>query len=359
MRLTEFEGKELFNKYSIPIPKGILINNSSDKITLSAPFVLKAQVLSGDRKYAGGIIFVNTKRAAKSALKKLFHLKIKGEVVKRVLAEEKLNTSKEFYVSFSYDTSTKMPVLALSTAGGTGAKKAKIFPIDIVKGLPQFVIRGYLKDAKFKSEDISKLAGIISNLWHLFIKEYALLAEINPLIKTKEGEFIAGDSKIIIDDAKVRAGERRLIDLGGDIAILASGGGASMLNIDALASYGGRPANYTEYSGNPPANVVRDLTYKVLSRRGLKGCWVVGGTANFTDIYETIKGFAEGLKMLKPKPKYPIVIRRDGPRQKEAKKMILKLAEREGYQIYFFDSETPMAETAKLIVKLAYGNSNK
>jgi succinyl-CoA synthetase beta subunit len=77
--------------------------------------------------------------------------------------------------------------------------------------------------------------------------------------------------------------------------------------------------------------------------------------ANFTDIYETMFGFVQGLREIKPKPKYPIVIRRDGPRQKEAFAMLRKVAEDESYNLHLFGSETPMAETAKVMVKLAYG----
>ena len=140
----------------------------------------------------------------------------------------------------------------------------------------------------------------------------------------------------------------------GDIAILASGGGASLLNIDTLVLNGGRPANYTEYSGNPPASVVKGITKKVLKKKGLKGCWVIGGTANFTDIYETMRGFIEGLAATHPKPRYPFVIRRDGPRQKEGFEMLSQIAKKRGYNFYLFDSRTPMSETARIITRLAY-----
>ena len=161
-----------------------------------------------------------------------------------------------------------------------------------------------------------------------------------------------------MDDEKLNPGERRFIELGGDIAILASGGGASLLNIDALLRFGGKPANYTEYSGNPPAELVKELTKRVLSAswrtKGLKGCWVIGGTANFTDIYETMRGFIEGLREIKPKPKYPIVIRRDGPRQEEAFLMLRELAQKEGFDFHLFGSETSMAESARIMVRNAY-----
>ena len=127
-----------------------------------------------------------------------------------------------------------------------------------------------------------------------------------------------------------------------------------MVNIDALLHCGGKPANYTEYSGNPPASVVRDLTLRVLSQKNLKGCWVVGGTANFTDIFETLSGFIEGLRALTEKPRYPIVIRRDGPRREEAFTMLKDIAKKEGYDFHLFGRETSMAESARIMVKFAY-----
>lgn len=196
--------------------------------------------------------------------------------------------------------------------------------------------------------------GVAQQLLELFKKENALLAEINPLFEMADGSFVAGDAKIILDDNVVNPAERPYLDLPGDIAILASGGGASLINLDALILAGGKPANYVEYSGNPPASVVEELTLKVLSKPGLKGCWTVGGTANFTDIFETMSGFVAGLRKVQPRPSYPIVIRRDGPRQKEAFEMLKQVAREEGLDFHIFGPETPMAESAKIVVQLAY-----
>lgn len=357
VKLTEFEGKELFRKYLIPVPKGILIERENQRIDIKPPVVLKAQVLSGERYKGGGIIFAAFINESRDGLKKLFNLKINGEKVEKVLVEEKISPLKEYYFGFSYDTESRGPVLTLSPDGGSRigkVNKSTIVPLDITLGAEPFIIREALSHAKFPSEDFNALVKVIQKLWKLFVDEYALVAEINPLFKTREGEFIAGDAKIILDDEKLNPGERRFIELGGDIAILASGGGASLLNIDALLRFGGKPANYTEYSGNPPAELVKELTKRVLRRRGLKGCWVIGGTANFTDIYETMRGFLEGLKEIRPKVKYPIVIRRDGPRQKEALLMLREIARKEGYDCHIFGSETSMAESARVMVREAY-----
>lgn len=139
----------------------------------------------------------------------------------------------------------------------------------------------------------------------------------------------------------------------GDIAVLASGGGASLMLMDAVLDAGGSPANYTEYSGNPPREKVEKLTKITLSRESLSGCLVAGAVANFTDIFETLSGFAEGLKQIKPKPMYPIVVRRGGPRQAEAYEMLAKVAKKEGFDIHLFGPETPISAAARKMVELS------
>lgn len=319
------------------------------------PCVIKAQVPSGNRKQEGGILFARDTQELTRGVKALFNKKISGQAVQKILIEQKIPARAEYYISFSYDTDTQGPVFSASINGGSGIHKAKIFPVNILLGVPEFFLRSCLSQAGFLRQDIAGVSAIAEKLWRVCISEYALVAEINPLFVTKKNEYIAGDAKIILDDEKYQPAKRRFIEMQGDIAILASGGGASLVNIDALLTYKGRPANYTEYSGNPKGNVVKELTKRVLSKKGLKGCWVVGGTANFTDIYETMRGFVEGLREVKPKPRYPIVIRRDGPRQKEAFAMLKEIGQKEGYDFHLFDSSTPMAQTAKVMVKLAYG----
>ncbi|OGI60474.1 hypothetical protein A2641_02975 [Candidatus Nomurabacteria bacterium RIFCSPHIGHO2_01_FULL_37_25] len=353
MKLYEFEGANLLEKYQIPVPKRQLITSLKDKILISFPFVLKAQVLSSDRKKAGGILFVNKKSDFNQAIKKLLNKEISGEKVTKILIEEKIKGIAEYYISFSFSGIVKAPVLSLSVKGGSGIKDAFVYPIDMILGVEPFFIRQALSRSGFLSKDINPLSDIIFNLWKLFKEEKVILAEINPLLKTNDGIFFACD-------AKIDYGKRRAVEnMNGDIAIIASGGGASLINMDALLLAGGRPANYAEYSGNPKAELVEKITKEVLSKPGIKACWVVGGTASFTDIYETMKGFTEGLKKISPQPKFPFVIRRDGPRAKEAQKFLSDFSKKEGYDFFIYGFETPMVETAKIVVELAYGKKLK
>ncbi len=353
MKLYEFEGADLLEKYGIPVPPRQIISSLKEQVAVSLPVVLKAQVLSGDRKKAGGILFADTQAELSKNLKKLLGKNISGEKVEKVLVEERIASVAEYYISFSFSGTLRSPVLALSTSGGSGIHEADIYPIDMLVPLKPTFLKQSLLKSKFSAEDIKPLCEIIFNLWKLFTEEKTVLAEINPLLKTAEGSFFACDAKI--DYGKRRAVEK----MDGDIAVIASGGGASLVNMDALLEAGGHPANYAEYSGNPPKEVVEKITNEVLSRSGIKACWVVGGTASFTDIYETMKGFTEGLKKVSPKPNFPFVIRRDGPRTKEAQEFLKDFAKKEGFDFHIYGSETPMIDTAKIVVKLAYRKRKK
>ena len=137
----------------------------------------------------------------------------------------------------------------------------------------------------------------------------------------------------------------------GDIGIMASGGGASLLVMDALMASGLKPTNYTEYSGNPSREKVAALTKLVLSKPGLKGLLVIGGNANFTDIFETLAGVMDGLESIEPKIKFPIVVRRGGPRWQEAFEMVRKRAAEKHLNITLFGPETSMLEAVPVFVK--------
>ena len=415
MLLYEYEGKKLFKACGINVPQSqLVLISESPNIQISAPCVLKAQVLSGKRADAGGIIKVQ------SLLKELFRKTINGERVEKILVEEMVEIDKEYYLSFSYSTESRGLVLTFGE-GGTGAeeKGAKTYPIDILSTSEVKKLRLHLGGVL--PEELIEIA---IKLWEVFIKYDCELAEINPLVTTvipaklaldsdrgagiqnnidsgsgsgmtssKNDKIVyALDAKVILDDdadfrREVKFPERNLFgrppteaeiearkidegdhrgtagsvywDLqGGDIAVIAAGGGGSIVNMDALLAFGGKPANYTEHSGNPPREKLKKLTKIVLSNPNLKGCWFVGGTANFTDIYETLMGFVEGLRELSPKPTYPIVIRRGGPRDKEAFEALKEICEKKSFDFHIYGRETPMTQTAKTMVELAYGNTS-
>jgi citryl-CoA synthetase large subunit len=142
----------------------------------------------------------------------------------------------------------------------------------------------------------------------------------------------------------------KYIELDGDIAVLFSGGGASIANMDSLMKAGLKPANYTEYSGNPPREKVAELAKIVLSKPGLKGLWICGGVANFTDIAETFQGLVDALDAVKPD--YPIVVRRAGPREQEGMRLMEACGKRNNLRLRLFGKEVSMGNTAEILAAM-------
>lgn len=173
-----------------------------------------------------------------------------------------------------------------------------------------------------------------------------------PGYKPTEGEIAA--KKIDQEDYRGTAGSS-YFDLDGDIAVLSSGGGVSLTALDSLIASGGKPANFTEYSGNPPKEKVVKLTKIVLNKPNIHGLWVIGTVvANFTDIYETLSGLIEGLRQaqaqLHKQFNFPIVIRRGGPRDKEAFEMLKGVKD---FNLILQGPETSIAKSAEIMAKLA------
>lgn len=432
MNLYEFEGKQLFNRYDIPTPVGVVVRPGDTVPNLFeehglADVVVKAQVLSGKRGKNNAIRFCNTQADVEAAVVDLSAMEVRGQYVAAVRIEEKLDIAEEHYLSVTYDTNRKQPIVVYSTEGGVDIEdvpEEKIIKVHVDVRNPVILseAKNPLTDERDPSttfhfaQDDEELQRVIQNLWTCFLKEDARVVEINPLVKTVSGAYIAADAKVALDDdaayrhssdaierakekgtappsnweefeARTMMGreptERELavqhIDAGekwyqgtagkyvemparnashndaggdGDIAILFSGGGASIANMDALLSVGLQPANYTEYSGNPPREKVYELAKIVLSKPGLRGLWIAGGVANFTNVEATFHGIVDALDEVKPT--YPIVVRRAGPFEKEGMELMRACAERNGLNMRLFGKEVSMDETAKVLANMVH-----
>jgi citryl-CoA synthetase large subunit len=391
MILYEFEGKELLKTAGIAVPNSQLItqadlDSGQAQITVKAPCVLKAQVLSGKRAASGGIVIVRESRPEDDQplagiVKEMMGKVVNNEVVDKVLVEEKADIAKEYYLSLTYDGASRSPLLNLSSAGGTGIEE---------RGVDSFVINPLNISTSLESIQSDIPADLITKIIQHFLDLDATLLEINPLVKTTNGQWIALDAKIKLDDSALSrhedwhfaprgvpgytateneiaakrideddyrgtAGSAYFDIEGGDIAVLSSGGGVSLTAMDTLITFGGKPANFTEYSGNPPKEKVTKLTKIVLNKPNIHGLWVIGTVvANFTDIYETLSGLIEGLRQaqteLNTEFKFPIVIRRGGPREEEAFAMLREVKE---FDLHLQGEETSIVQSAKVMTELA------
>jgi citryl-CoA synthetase large subunit len=391
MILYEYEGKKLLFDAGIDIPQSQLLTNEAQEIVIAAPYVLKAQVLSGKRADVGGIVMVEDDSNVQQELTDLFNETINKEKVEKILVEKKVNIAKEYYFSISYDTDSRSPIITFSESGGTGieGRGAKVIPIDMLAMSDATDSEQKQEILKQVQNDTSLPTELLEKLINLFFDQDMTLLEINPLVQSDDGRFLALDAKVKLDDdaktrhedwdykprtpggrtpteneinaKKIDEGDYRgtagsaYFDLEGDIAVLSSGGGISLTAMDALIKAGGKPANFTEYSGNPPKEKVVKLTKIVLNKPNIHGLWVVGTVAaNFTDIHETLSGLIDGLREaeaeLDTKFNFPIVIRRGGPRQEEAYEMLKNIKD---FNLTLHGEETSVSQSAKVMKELS------
>lgn len=403
MKLYEFEGHRILKKVGIESPFFVVCSDLDEvkqaRKRLKFPIVAKVQVLSGKRGKSGGIKICTNEKQMTQFCKGHFGQEFgsTGEKVRFIQLSEKVEIDREYYISITYDTVKRSPFILFSTSGGMDIEEVSKSDPDSITRIDFDVLTGPSK----KITAVLPIAhDFVLRLWDAFARYDCRLIEINPLAQVnqgptlmKVGPLVAVDAKVILDDAglarhkdlsvlpkgaisaipsarefsakQIDSEDYRgsagstFIEFDGDIAILASGGGASLLVMDSVVAAGGVPANYTEYSGNPPSLKVEKLTKITLSREGLCGCLVAGAVANFTDIYETLSGFARGLTQVKPKPDYPIVIRRGGPKQKEAYAYLSKFAKKEGFDIHLFGPETPISVACREMVELSDAYKSK
>ncbi len=357
MRQFEFEAKEAFQKVGLSIPRG-RVAQSSDEVEqvareLGCPVILKAQVLAGGRGKAGGIKRAETPKQARSLADKLFGMEIHGHLVNRLLVEECLDISQEIYLGITVDRTNRRPVAICSGMGGVDIEKvAKEHPEKIARlavnplmGLREFEARRLVKAAGFKGRTLLHLSRIVMQLWRVFSDNDAELTEINPLIVTTDGKYIAADARLNVDDSslfrhktlaerlekgvaeltelELRARELGMtyVELKGDIGIIGNGAGLVMATMDAVHYYGGKPSNFLDVGGGATADRMTQALDIVLSHPDVKGVFIniLGG---ITRCDEMANGIVASQKTLKRE--VPMAIRLIGTREKEGAEILQK-----------------------------------
>jgi succinyl-CoA synthetase beta subunit len=282
MKLFEYRGKELFNKYGIAVPNGKLVNSEKDLSGLKFPFVLKAQVPIGGRGKAGGIKSAENLNEAKDYFSQIMGMDIKGYTVRKVLAEERVDIDKELYLSITLDRSKRMPLIMASASGGMDIESVpdnEIFRewVNPLIGIQSFNIRSIVSKLDLGKEEGKGVAQVLSKLYKMFREYDCELVEINPLIIAKDGTVMALDSKVNInDDAMYRhtdiepeiaeltplekdAKEKGIafIQLDGNIGVIANGAGLTMATLDALTHYSGKGGVFLDLGGTDDPEKVK------------------------------------------------------------------------------------------------------
>jgi succinyl-CoA synthetase beta subunit len=347
MRLYEFEGAELFRREGIPIPDSALASSPEEAREkagqIGLPVVVKAQVLSGGRWLAGGVHVAETLSEAEEYARRILSSVIKGLPVQQVMVVRKINSDREYYLSVTPDDYNGYPVAILSAEGGvainaTAREKPEVVvsrPVSISKGLSLNDAIMMTREAGLIGPEQNGVASILHSLYRLFRKYDATIAEINPLVRTKDGKYIALDSKVEIDDSGLfrhtelnisqqsrllnpleRKGKQigvTYVDLDGDIAMISSGAGLGMATMDVIGKRA-KAANFLETGGA----ITADLLYKVMDlifqKPGIKALFInIYGGIN--PIHEGAQGIARYIK--EHDIKVPIVAKALGNHQEE------------------------------------------
>ncbi len=355
MKLYEFQGKALFEEAGIPIPRGALVTADSRK-DLFAPSAVKAQVLSGGRGKAGGVLLVSNMEEAEKAADSILSLELKGEKVSALLVEEKMDIRREYYLAVTFDGEARTPLFMVSPSGGMDIEavadrepeKILKLPVDPLWGITDYKIRAMADFLGY--EDKKEFAAFVRRIWKLFREKDAVLVEINPLVVTDKG-LVALDSKIELDDDALprqkalfetlgaeqlritgQEGEKgggtiTYVPLEGNVGLISDGAGTGMLTLDLIRDMGGEAADFCEMGGLTSPEVMYSALEQVLEDKRIKSLLVVliGGFNRMDEMAEGIlKYFSDH------KSDLPVVVRLCGTMEEEGSRMMTEA----GYPVY-------------------------
>ncbi len=380
MDLYEYQGKELFSRFGIPVSEGRVATTPDEAEAaareLGGPVVVKAQVLTGGRGKAGGIKLADSPEDAREQAEAILGMDIRGHVVRRLWVERASDIAKEYYLSVTFDRGEKRPLFMFTTEGGVDIEQvAEESPealvrlhVDPLEGYQPWIARRLVYGAGVEDPDEQKqLAAIVERLYAAFVGTDAMLCEINPLIVTPDGEVKALDSKFTVDDnalyrhedvAEMRdpeavpAEERfarekgvTYVKLDGDVGVLGNGAGLSMSTVDVVTFVGGRPANFCDLGGGGDAQGVVDALEVITRDPQVKSIFfnIFGGITRCDEVARGILAALDQLDM----SRYPIVVRLDGTNAEEGRRI---LAEAGRPNIH---PEATMLDGARRAVELA------
>jgi succinyl-CoA synthetase beta subunit len=377
--LYEYQGKQLFRNFGIPVSEGRLATTPEEARQaaeeLAGPVVVKAQVLTGGRGKAGGVKLAVDPADAEQKARDILGLDIRGHIVRKVWIEQASDIAKEYYLSITFDRGAKKPLLMFTTEGGVEIEEVAAnnpdalvrLHVDALEGWQPWIARYLVYAARVEDPSEQKqIAAIIEQLYRCFVESDAMLCEINPLIVTPDGVVKALDSKFTADDSALYrhpeiaefrdtsaadpyeafAREKGVtyVKLDGSVGILGNGAGLSMSTVDVVVVAGGRPANFCDLGGGGSAEGVVDALEVITRDPQVKSIFfnIFGG---ITRCDEVARGILEALERMEIT--VPIVVRLDGTNSVEGRQI---LADAAPPNLYVAPT---MLEAAKLAVELA------
>jgi len=361
MKIHEYQAKELFKKYGIPVPSGGVAFNPEEAGKIAAalggfPVVVKAQIHAGGRGKGGGVKIAGSLDEAKALAKKIIGMKLvthqtgpEGRLVKKVLVEQGLNIQKELYLGIIPDRASAKIVIMASEAGGmdieevaekTPEKIIKIF-VDPLAGIYPYHCRDAAFGLNLSGGAVKEFSAMLKNLYSLFVDLDCSLLEINPLVITAEGSVIALDAKITFDDnalfrhkditgyrdtdeedpLEVEASKFNLnyIKMDGNVGNMVNGAGLAMATMDIIKLAGAEPANFLDVGGGASAEMVENGFRIILGDKNVKGIFIniFGGILRCDVLAEGVVQAARKTDM-----KVPVVIRMEGTNVEAGRKIL-------------------------------------
>ncbi len=353
MKLHEYQSKQLFSKYGIPIPRGRVAATAQEAKQIAEELggrvVIKSQVLVGGRGKAGGIRLAKSPTEAESLATQILMMDIKGLPVRKVLVDEAANINKEIYLGITNDRSIRRPIMMASSAGGVEIEEvARVSPEKIIRepihpllGLRDYQARDIAVAIDLPREHWKVFGQIARGLWQAYQASDATLAEINPLVITSENTLLAVDGKMVLDDnalfrhpdlsemrdldveadSEIEARKYGLsfIKLDGNIGCMVNGAGLAMTSMDIIKLFGGEPANFLDIGGGASAEKVSAALRIILSDPNVRAILfnVFGG---ITRGDEVARGILAALQEIKTD--VPMVIRLVGTNAEEGRRIL-------------------------------------
>ncbi|MBI3537712.1 MAG: ADP-forming succinate--CoA ligase subunit beta [Chloroflexi bacterium] len=353
MKLAEYQSKNIFSKYGIPIPRCQIASNALEAHQVAQQIgrtvVIKAQVLVGGRGKAGGVKIAANAEDAEKLADAILNMEIKGLPVRKVLIDEAIEIAQEIYLGITIDRAARCATLIASSAGGieieevarVSPEKILRAPIDPAFGLQNFQARATAFKIGIEKNLVNDFAAIALALYRAYIDTDASLAEINPLAVTRDHRLIAADGKIVLDDNALyrhpdleqlrdldeenpseRAARRAglsYVKLEGNIGCMVNGAGLAMATMDVIKLYGGEPANFLDIGGGAKADKVKAALEIILSDPHVKAVLfnIFGG---ITRGDEVAQGIVDGLKEIKTN--VPMIARIVGTNAEAGRKIL-------------------------------------
>ncbi|MCK4486574.1 MAG: ADP-forming succinate--CoA ligase subunit beta [Desulfobacterales bacterium] len=382
MKIHEYQAKEIFSQFKIPVPRGSVAHDPEEARRIAeeiggAQWVVKAQIHAGGRGKGGGVRVAQTPAAVAEIAEEMLGMTLvtpqtgpQGRRVRKVLVEEGVAVKQEFYVGAAVDRAKQCPVLIASSEGGMGIEElAANYPerivrewIDVGLGLPAFQARNLLFGMGIDASLVRAGTGIFSQLYRLFESHDCTLVEINPLVVTEDKRLLALDAKIEFDDnalyrhkdllelkdtdeqdpLELEASRHRVnyIRMEGDIGIMVNGAGLAMATMDLIKQAGASPANFLDVGGGATTEMVTKGFEIILGDKNVRGILInIFGGILRCDVLA--KGVVDAAK--KVAIKVPVVVRLDGTNVEEGRNILAE----SGLDFIVADSMADAAEKVR------------